>query len=58
MGGREAMRKGSAIVRPVNITVRIGEPFETAGLGIEDRDAVIAEVRGRIEALLRIGRAF
>ena len=30
-GGRAAMRKGSAIVRPVHVTVRIGAPVETAG---------------------------
>ena len=31
-GGRAAMRKGSAIVRPVHVSVRIGEPIPTAGL--------------------------
>ena len=51
-GGRAAMRKGSPIVRPVQVTVRVGEPVETAGLGVEDRDRLIAEVRGRIESLL------
>jgi len=50
-GGRAAMRKGSPIVRPVHVTVRIGGPVETAGLGVEDRDRLIAEVRRRIEAL-------
>ena len=30
-GGRDAMRKGSAIVRPVKVEVRIGEPVLTAG---------------------------
>jgi 1-acyl-sn-glycerol-3-phosphate acyltransferase len=54
-GGRAAMRKGSAIVRPVLVSVRIGEPIETAGRSLEDRDAVIAEVRGRIEELLALG---
>jgi 1-acyl-sn-glycerol-3-phosphate acyltransferase len=58
MGGREAMRKGSAIVRPVHVTVRIGEPIDTAGLTDEARDDVIDEVRRRIEALLREGPAF
>jgi 1-acyl-sn-glycerol-3-phosphate acyltransferase len=51
-GGRDAMRKGSAIVYPVDVTVRIGRPVETEGRDIDDRDAVIAEVRQRIEALL------
>lgn len=54
-GGRAAMRKGSAFVRPVHVTVRIGEPIETAGLTTEDRDRVIETVRRRIEALLREG---
>jgi 1-acyl-sn-glycerol-3-phosphate acyltransferase len=51
-GGRSAMRKGSLIVRPVTMEVRIGEPVETAGLTMEDRDALIATVRSRIETLL------
>jgi 1-acyl-sn-glycerol-3-phosphate acyltransferase len=57
-GGRDAMRKGSAIVRPVHVTVRVGRPVDTAGRGPDDRDAVIADVRQRIEDLLRQGPAF
>lgn len=56
-GGRDAMRKGSAIVYPVDVTVCIGQPVETQGRDIEDRDEVIAEVRHRIEALLHPGRS-
>ena len=56
-GGRDSMRKGSAIVRPVDVTVRIGEPIETAGMGADDRDEFIARVRERIEELLRQGAA-
>lgn len=52
-GGRDAMRKGSAIVRPVRVSVRIGEPVPTAGLTLDDRDALIEVVRERIEGLLR-----
>lgn len=52
-GGRDAMRKGSAIVRPVTVTVRIGEPIETAGMTSHDRDRLIQIVRERIEDLLR-----
>ena len=55
MGGRASMQKGSAFVRPVNVTVRIGAPVETAGLTTDDRDALIDEVRARIETLLRQG---
>ena len=58
MGGRAAMRKGSAIVYPVHVTVRIGEPIETAAMDVDDRDALIEQVRERIEALLRLGPAF
>jgi 1-acyl-sn-glycerol-3-phosphate acyltransferase len=48
-GGREAMRKGSWIVRPVMVDVRIGEPVETAGRSLDDRDELIETVRARIE---------
>jgi 1-acyl-sn-glycerol-3-phosphate acyltransferase len=51
-GGRDAMQRGSRVIRPVTVTVRVGEPVETAGLAVKDRDAVIATVRSRITALL------
>jgi 1-acyl-sn-glycerol-3-phosphate acyltransferase len=54
-GGRAAMRKGSAVVRPVTVTVRIGEPIPTAGLTLEDRDALIARVRAQVQNLLAAG---
>lgn len=54
-GGRDAMRKGSAIVRPVRVSVRIGRPIRTAGLTLDDRDALIARVRHEMEQLLRQG---
>ena len=44
-GGRAAMRKGSPVVRPVTMRVMIGEPVETTGLTVDDRDKLIAEVR-------------
>ena len=50
-GGRAAMRKGSWFVRPVMVDVRIGEPVETSGLSLEDRDELIEVVRARIERL-------
>lgn len=55
MGGREAMQRGSWLVRPVHVTVRVGAPIDTAGMTQDDRDALIAEVRARIEALVREG---
>jgi 1-acyl-sn-glycerol-3-phosphate acyltransferase len=54
-GGRAAMRKGSPIVRPVHVSVRIGEPVPTAGLTLDDRDALIEDVRERIRRLLDEG---
>jgi 1-acyl-sn-glycerol-3-phosphate acyltransferase len=57
MGGRAAMQKGSAFVRPVHVTVRIGEPIETAGMSQDDRDGLIETVRGRIQELIRQGPA-
>ena len=51
-GGRDAMRRGSRVIQPVTITIRVGEPVETAGLDVKDRDAVIATVRSRIAQLL------
>ena len=54
-GGRDAMRKGSAFVRPVNVSVRIGKPIPTAGLTITDRDDLIAQVRGEVQKLLDEG---
>jgi 1-acyl-sn-glycerol-3-phosphate acyltransferase len=57
MGGRAAMQKGSAFVRPVHVTVRIGEPIETAGMSTDERDALIDTVRARIQALIQQGPA-
>ena len=50
-GGRESMQKGSWIVRPVMVDVRIGEPVETSGYSLDDRDTLIEIVRQRIETL-------
>jgi 1-acyl-sn-glycerol-3-phosphate acyltransferase len=50
-GGRAAMRKGSAWVRPVTVSVHIGKPIPTAGLTLDDRDDLIARVRAEIERL-------
>jgi 1-acyl-sn-glycerol-3-phosphate acyltransferase len=51
-GGRDAMKKGSAFVRPVMVRVRVGSPVPTKGMTMDDRDALIAKVRTEIEALL------
>ena len=51
-GARDAMHKGSLVINPVVIDVIFGEPVETAGLTLADRDNLIAEVRRRVQALL------
>ncbi|HEY7499894.1 MAG TPA: lysophospholipid acyltransferase family protein [Vicinamibacterales bacterium] len=51
-GARNAMRKGSFVIRPVQITVRFGAPVETTGRDLDDRDTLIAEVRGSVEKML------
>ena len=54
-GGRAAMRKGSAFVRPVRVSVRIGAPIPTAGLTLADRDDLIERVRRAVDDLRRQG---
>jgi 1-acyl-sn-glycerol-3-phosphate acyltransferase len=54
-GGRDAMRKGSGIVRPVVVDVRIGKPIETAGRSIDNRDQVSVQVREAVQNLLAEG---
>jgi 1-acyl-sn-glycerol-3-phosphate acyltransferase len=54
-GGRAAMRKGSAVVRPVVVTVRIGRPIPTTGLTLTDRDDLIQRVRTEVQNLLAEG---
>lgn len=56
-GARDAMRKGSLIIRPVRIVVRFGQPIETAGLGLPDRDALIVRARNAVASLLAEGAA-
>jgi 1-acyl-sn-glycerol-3-phosphate acyltransferase len=51
-GGRAAMTKGSRLIRPVSVRVTIGDPVETTGMTLEDRDRLIATARGQIESML------
>jgi len=51
-GARDAMQKGSYVIQPVTVRVRFGEPVETAGMTIEDRDTLASLVRDKVEALL------
>lgn len=55
VGAREALRKGSFVIQPVTVTVRFGEPVETAGLGLDDRDKLASLVRRKVEALVAEG---
>ena len=57
-GGRRSMLKGSAIVYPVQVTVRIGEPIPTEGLTIDDRDVLIERTRAAVQQLLGQGSAW
>ena len=51
-GARAAMRKGSPWIQPVTIQVSFGEPISTTGLGLDDRDQLVATVRAEVERLL------
>jgi 1-acyl-sn-glycerol-3-phosphate acyltransferase len=52
-GTRDAMKKGSLVIRPVRVSVRFGRPIETASLTLDNRDALIARVRGAVADLLQ-----
>ncbi len=54
-GGRDAMQRGSSIIKPVRISIRVGQPVETAGVSLDDRDLLIETVRARIQELLAQG---
>jgi 1-acyl-sn-glycerol-3-phosphate acyltransferase len=54
-GGRAAMLRGSSIIRPATLSIRVGEPIETAGMSLSDRNSLIAATRQRIELLLAEG---
>ena len=51
-GTRDAMRRGSLIIRPVQVTVSFGAPIATVGKTLDDRDELIGDVRGSVAALL------
>lgn len=51
-GAREAMHKGSPIIRPVTVRIKFGAPVPTAGLGPDGRDPLIATVRQHVQELL------
>ena len=45
------MRRGSWLIRPVTIDIRVGQPIETAGMSVRDRDALIERVRFELQRL-------
>jgi 1-acyl-sn-glycerol-3-phosphate acyltransferase len=51
-GGRASMQKGSPIIRPVTLRIRVGKPIETAGMTVAQRGDLIVTVRAEIERLL------
>jgi 1-acyl-sn-glycerol-3-phosphate acyltransferase len=54
-GGTASMRKGSPIVRPTTVSVRIGAPVETRGMDMSDREKLADLVRAHVEQLLELG---
>ena len=54
-GGRAAMRRGSMIIHPASVSIRVGQPIETAHLTLDDRDGLIASVRAAMAGLLMEG---
>jgi len=54
-GAYGAMKRGSWLIHPVTVSVRIGEPIETAGLTVNDRDVIVDKVRARMEEMLALG---
>ena len=51
-GARDAMRKGSPWIHPVHVEVIFGEPIQTTGLTLDDRDGLVEAVRSEVERLL------
>jgi 1-acyl-sn-glycerol-3-phosphate acyltransferase len=52
VGARSAMRKGSFIISPVTIRIRVGTPLPTAGTTLDQRAEVTQALRERIQGLL------
>ncbi len=51
-GARKAMEKGSPVIYPVTVTVKIGAPIETYELEVSERNSLIQETRSSLESLL------
>jgi len=55
-GARNAMRKGSPLIYPVQVTIRFGPPIETAAMTVNDRDRLASLTRAEVGRLLAAGR--
>lgn len=53
-GARDAMQKGSPIIRPATVRVRLGAPIETSGVGEDRRDELVRSVRAEVQRLLAV----
>jgi 1-acyl-sn-glycerol-3-phosphate acyltransferase len=51
-GTRELMPKGRLVIRPGTVRVTVLDPVPAGGYSYDDRERLIAEVRGRIAAAL------
>jgi 1-acyl-sn-glycerol-3-phosphate acyltransferase len=51
-GARDAMKKGSPIIRPAMVRLRLGTPIETRGLDEARRDELVHSVRAEVQRLL------
>ena len=55
LGSRDLLPKHSLHIRPGTIHIVVGAPISTVGLGVEDRDALLADVWSRIDHNLKAG---
>ena len=55
LGAGDAMRRGSLIIRPVTVSIRIGPPIEPRRSGVVRRVELMARTRATMEALLAAG---
>jgi 1-acyl-sn-glycerol-3-phosphate acyltransferase len=52
VGARSAMKKGSFIIWPTTLRIRVGEPVPTANVGLDGRDGLMVTLRERVQGLL------
>ncbi|HEV7429171.1 MAG TPA: lysophospholipid acyltransferase family protein [Thermoanaerobaculia bacterium] len=51
-GTYEVLKVGAKRITPGVVTVRVGQPIETAGVGVKAKDMLLEKSRGQIETLL------